>query len=356
MQKNNINKNNNDKSKKFNKFRKSLKTQKLYIDRNLIRNLEKNDTEESNYKNLNKDSCININYENYESDNNNNEEDNKEQNYFKKNNNSKLITKILDLNNDEYNNQKNKYEEEINRLKQEISNLENDNDILSNQLKEEEKLNEELTIMKNEKEENDNSILIEIAECLQVNSFDEILPKLTEMINYLTKYNNDKSSKIKEDLISKLKSLYIITNNSKERKENITIQDLWRWIRQLVEEVEELSIEKEKKENYNRNNYEIYKNFCRELIKEFELNSFDELKFFINDLMTKNDINKKRVEKLKKVLMNSNEKEESFTSNNYNGEEKEYYNPMKHNNNKENKSINTNKKFNRNYFNDNDDY
>ena len=356
VQKNNINKNNNDKSKKFNKFRKSLKTQKLYIDRNLIRNLEKNDTEESNYKNLNKDSCININYENYESDNNNNEEDNKEQNYFKKNNNSKLITKILDLNNDEYNNQKNKYEEEINRLKQEISNLENDNDILSNQLKEEEKLNEELTIMKNEKEENDNSILIEIAECLQVNSFDEILPKLTEMINYLTKYNNDKSSKIKEDLISKLKSLYIITNNSKERKENITIQDLWRWIRQLVEEVEELSIEKEKKENYNRNNYEIYKNFCRELIKEFELNSFDELKFFINDLMTKNDINKKRVEKLKKVLMNSNEKEASFTSNNYNGEEKEYYNPMKHNNNKENKSINTNKKFNRNYFNDNDDY
>ncbi len=272
------------------------------------------------------------------------------------NNNKVLRSNILNKNNNDYNNSINKYQNEINKLKKEIENLENSNDILSNQLKEEEKRNEELNIIKNEKEENDNSILIEIAECLQVNSFDEILPKLTEMINYLTKYNNDKSSKIKEDLISKLKSLYIITNNSKERKENITIQDLWRWIRQLVEEVEELSIEKEKKENYNRNNYEIYKNFCRELIKEFELNSFDELKFFINDLMTKNDINKKRVEKLKKVLMNSNEKEESFTSNNYNGEEKEYYNPMKHNNNKENKSINTNKKFNRNYFNDNDDY
>ena len=59
----------------------------------------------------------------------------------------------MDLNNDEYNNQKNKYEEEINRLKQEISNLENDNDILSNQLKEEEKLNEELINFLNTEEE-----------------------------------------------------------------------------------------------------------------------------------------------------------------------------------------------------------
>jgi len=288
--------------------------------------------------------------------------------HFKKNNNKKLMTKILDLNKNEYDEPKIQYEDEINRLKQEIANLENDNDFLSNQLIEEEKKNEELLAIKNEKEENDNSILSEISHCLQVNSFDEILPKLTEMINYLTKYNNDKASKIKEDTISKLKSLYIITNDSKEKKENISIQDLWRWIKQLIEEVNELSIEKEKcEEIYNRNNNDIYKIFCEKLIREFGLNSFDELKFFINDLMAKNDLNKKRVEKLRKVLMNndnhSNDKEESFSISNsknnynYNGNN-EYESNIRLNNDNNNykkfkgKKVNNslNKKFESQYF------
>ena len=59
------------------------------------------------------------------------------------------------------------------------------NDILSNQLVEEERKNEELHQLKNEKEENDNSILKDISHCLQVSSFEEILPKLNEIINYL---------------------------------------------------------------------------------------------------------------------------------------------------------------------------
>ena len=298
----------------------------------------------------------NSNEKNNNSDYNELENDKKENNYLNnhfekvvpnisKNNNKKFTTKILSTNNREYDDPKNQYEEEINRLKQEIENLENDNEFLSNQLIEEEKKNEELHMIKNEKEENDNSILLDISHCLQVNSFDEILPKLTEMINYLTKYNNDKSAKIKEDTISKLKSLYIITNDSKEKKENISIQDLWRWIKQLIEEVDELSIEKERYEKiYNRNNNDIYKIFCEKLIREFGLNSFDELKFFINDLMTKNDLNKKRVENLRKVLMmnndnnNNNDKEESLSNsdiNNYNyNEENEY------GNNKNNMRIN----------------
>ena len=230
-------------------------------------------------------------------------------------NSSKLYRQKMFNDKNDYNSSINKYQSEINKLKKEIESLENSNDILSNQLKEEEKRNEELNIIKNEKEENDNSILLDISHCLQVNSFDEILPKLTEMINYLNKYNNEESSKIKEDLISKLKSLYIATTDSKESKDNISIQDLWRWIKQLINNVKQLSIEKEKNEEmYKKNNYEIYKKYCDKLIKEFGLNSFDELKFFINDLLTKNDINKKRVEKLRKVLMNNNEKEESSSS------------------------------------------
>ena len=262
------------------------------------------------------------------------------------------MKKILNLNNNINDVQKNQYEEEIARLKQEISNLENDNDILSTQLIEEERKNEELHQLKNEKEESDNSILSDISHCLQVNSFEEILPKLTEMINYLTNYNNDKKSKMKEDIISKLKSLYIITNDSKEKKDNISIQDLWRWIKQLIEEVDELSLEKEKyEEMYNKNSNDVYKNFCEKLIKEFGLNSFDELKFFINDLMTKNDLNKKIIEKLRKVLMNNNNdsdnKEESFNINNINNNN--YY--MKEDNDYDNDYMNNNIRINNNNYN-----
>ena len=189
------------------------------------------------------------------------------------------------------------------------------------------------------------------------------------MINYLTNYNTDKNSKMKEDIISKLKSLYIITTDSKEKKDNISIQDLWRWIKQLIEEVDELSLEKEKyEEMYNKNNNDIYKNFCEKLIKEFGLNSFDELKFFINDLMTKNDLNKKRVEKLRKVLMNNNNdtesKEESFNINNNNyyiKEQNDYNDDYINNNIRMNNNYNymkyqENDKYNQNYLYNNDQY
>ena len=253
-------------------------------------------------------------------------------------------------------------DDEFKNNNKEIENLEKENDLLSNQLIDEEKKNEELLLIKKEKEGNYNSILSDISNCLQVNSYDDIIPKLTEMINYLTKYNNNKSSKKKEDIISKLKSLYIITNNSKEEKDNISIQDLWRWIKNLIEEVNELSLKKEKyEEMYNRDENDLYKNFCDKLINEFGLNSFDELKFFISDLMEKNDINKKRVEKLRKVLMNNNINEElsSGINKKYNyKEEDKFSNNSKINKDNINfkicKGINRdnslNNKYNENYF------
>ena len=327
----------------INKKKKNEQYDMIYSNNN---DEEIKDNSEENNCNSKNDDYNDNNYENKVSENN-------FKSFFKKsNNNKKFMTKILNLNNNINDVQKNQYEEEIARLKQEISNLENDNDILSTQLIEEERKNEELHQLKNEKEESDNSILSDISHCLQVSSFEEILPKLTEMINYLTNYNNDKKSKMKEDIISKLKSLYIITNDSKEKKDNISIQDLWRWIKQLIEEVDELSLEKEKyEEMYNKNSNDVYKNFCEKLIKEFGLNSFDELKFFINDLMTKNDLNKKRVEKLRKVLMNNNNdsdnKEESFNINNNNNNN--YY--MKEDNDYDNDYMNNNIRINNNNYN-----
>ena len=327
----------------INKKKKNEQYDMIYSNNN---DEEIKDNSEENNCNSKNDDYNDNNYENKVSENN-------FKSFFKKsNNNKKFMTKILNLNNNINDVQKNQYEEEIARLKQEISNLENDNDILSTQLIEEERKNEELHQLKNEKEESDNSILSDISHCLQVSSFEEILPKLTEMINYLTNYNNDKKSKMKEDIISKLKSLYIITNDSKEIKDNISIQDLWRWIKQLIEEVDELSLEKEKyEEMYDKNSNDVYKNFCEKLIKEFGLNSFDELKFFINDLMTKNDLNKKRVEKLRKVLMNNNNdsdnKEESFNINNINNNN--YY--MKEDNDYDNDYMNNNIRINNNNYN-----
>ena len=328
----------------INKKKKNEQYDMIYSNNN---DEEIKDNSEENNCNSKNDDYNDNNYENKVSENN-------FKSFFKKsNNNKKFMTKILNLNNNINDVQKNQYEEEIARLKQEISNLENDNDILSTQLIEEERKNEELHQLKNEKEESDNSILSDISHCLQVSSFEEILPKLTEMINYLTNYNNDKKSKMKEDIISKLKSLYIITNDSKEKKDNISIQDLWRWIKQLIEEVNELSLEKEKyEEMYNKNSNDVYKNFCEKLIKEFGLNSFDELKFFINDLMTKNDLNKKRVEKLRKVLMNNNNdsdnKEESFNINNINNNNNYY---MKEDNDYDNDYMNNNIIINNNNYN-----
>ena len=328
----------------INKKKKNEQYDMIYSNNN---DEEIKDNSEENNCNSKNDDYNDNNYENKVSENN-------FKSFFKKsNNNKKFMTKILNLNNNINDVQKNQYEEEIARLKQEISNLENDNDILSTQLIEEERKNEELHQLKNEKEESDNSILSDISHCLQVSSFEEILPKLTEMINYLTNYNNDKKSKMKEDIISKLKSLYIITNDSKEKKDNISIQDLWRWIKQLIEEVDELSLEKEKYEEiYNKNSNDMYKNFCEKLIKEFGLNSFDELKFFINDLMTKNDLNKKRVEKLRKVLMNNNNdsdnKEESFNINNINNNNNYY---MKEDNDYDNDYMNNNIRINNNNYN-----
>ena len=354
----------NNKEELFKKYETINNKEKYNINTNIINpNIDLNNKimniDDDNYliqkNNKIKNNIINSNENSNEIDsmNDNNDDNIDNLDYVINKNNSKIFRSKV-LNNNEYNNSINKYKNEINKLKKEIQNLENSNDILSNQLKEEEKRNEELNIIKNEKEENDNSILMDISHCLQVDSFDEIIPKLTEMINYLNKYNNEENAKIKEDLISKLKSLYIATTDYKDSKDNISIQDLWRWIKQLINNVKQLSIEKEKNEEiYKKNNYEIYKKYCEKLIKEFGLNSFDELKFFINDLLTKNNINKKRVEKLRKVLMNNNEKEDYSSSGYFNNEDNEndYENNMINANDGINGNNNnaTNKKYNFKY-------
>jgi hypothetical protein len=191
------------------------------------------------------------------------------------------------------------YLREIDRLKKEIDDLKKTNEILGSQLKEEQRKNEQLFSIQKAKDENENSILAEISHCLQVSSFEEILPKLNEIINYLNnnvnsnalKNNNqDGNKKIRDELISKLQGLYLSLTGSNEKKEEVTIKILWRWIKHLINTVKQLALEKEKNIAYYENVQESdeCKEFCEELISELNLQSLAELKILINNLLNQN--------------------------------------------------------------------
>ena len=193
------------------------------------------------------------------------------------------------------------YLSEIDKLKKEISNLRKNNEYLNNQLKEEQKKNEQLFSIQKAKDEGENSILSEISHCLQVSSYEEILPKLNEIINYLNnnvnnpnKNNNqDSNNKIRDELISKLQNLYLSLTGSNEKKEEITIKILWRWIKHLINTVKQLALEKEKNIEMMQNNQEIdeCREYCEELITEFNLQTLDELKMFIDNLLKQSNLN-----------------------------------------------------------------
>ena len=192
------------------------------------------------------------------------------------------------------------YLAEIDRLKKEINDLKKNNEILNSQLIEEQRKNEQLFSIQKAKDENENSILGEIAHCLQVASFDEILPKLNEIINYLnnnvnsnnTKNKNQEgNNKIRDELISKLQNLYLSLTGSDEKKEEVTIKILWRWIKHLINTVKQLALEKEKNLELYQNINEIdeCKEFCEDLMSGLNLQSLDELKMVINNLLNQNN-------------------------------------------------------------------
>ena len=207
---------------------------------------------------------------------------------------------ILNMNQPQNQGNNELYMAEIDRLKQEINDLKKNNEILGAQLKEEQRKNEQLFSIQKAKDENENSILAEIAHCLQVDSFDEILPKLNEIINYLNNNvnsnntknrNQDGNNKIRDELISKLQNLYLSLTDSDEKKEEVTIKILWRWIKHLVNTVKQLALEKEKNMELYQNIQEIdeCKEFCEELMSGLNLQSLDELKMLINNLLNQNN-------------------------------------------------------------------
>jgi len=103
--------------------------------------------------------------------------------------------------------------------------------------------------------------------------------------------NQDGNNKIRDELISKLQNLYLSLTGSDEKKEEVTIKILWRWIKHLINTVKQLALEKEKNIEINQNNQDIdeCKEFCEDLISELNLQNLDELKMLIGNLLNQNN-------------------------------------------------------------------
>ena len=106
-------------------------------------------------------------------------------------------------------------------------------------------------------------------------------------------------------MIKNIENLY--RNLTNDKKENIELKILWRWVKHLINNIKKLLNEKEQNEQIYKELLinDIYKNFCVELIDEYNLNNINELKEFIFDLLERNDENRKRELKLKNILFDS---------------------------------------------------
>ena len=228
--------------------------------------------------------------------------------YSRNNNNISSNNIIQDYNN--INNSNNNYFYnnntllDIEKLKQEISELEKLNIQLMDQLNEEQTKNNNLqNLEKDQNNEGTNNALEEIRKMLQVNTVDDIVPKLQEMQNYICRTKTNDSKK-KSEFIFRIKELYLNLTESHENIEDIPITILWRWIKHLIHTVKQLAIEKENN-IMHQNNEENYKEYCMDLIHEFGLNDLDELKKFIDDLLLRNNLNIKKMQQLKNFLLNN---------------------------------------------------
>ena len=283
---------------KYNSFSNMLKVKKMISSPVLDSNIKKN-IKEKHYNQISKN-FIDMNKDSDSYENMNNDIKGK-------------------INNKNYSNIVSKEDEmlnyEIEKLKKEIVAMQANNNILLNKLNEEKNKNSSLIAFnKNENFPSDEelqNILTDMASYLQVNSFEDIVPKLKEMIQYLNVnlYEKNDKNNIRNEFISKLKELYLTLNDKKDKNDTITIKVLWRWIKHLINSYKSLLIEKEKKDEILKNmekKESYYKECCEELMNKYNMKNLEQLNKFIEELIKKNNMNKRRVEQLKKILVDDN--------------------------------------------------
>ena len=192
----------------------------------------------------------------------------------------------------------------IKKIQQEINSIKEQNDSLLKNLKKEKEKN---IFLNNSLKENDiENTLLEISKYIEVSNYDDIPQKLLEMINYLKSLNDNNEKGANKEFISNLKKIYIKENNLNDKNNNnINMKILWRWIKYLISNNNK--IKNEIKQNANilqnieiKNNF--YKQSCDEIINTYGINNINKFDEFIHALISKNNISRKRMIQLKKML------------------------------------------------------
>ena len=126
-----------------------------------------------------------------------------------------------------------------------------------------------------------------------------------EKINQIYMICEDLS--LKEEFINGLKTLYILKNQSNEiiHNEELNVKKLWRWLKDIIENIRTTNDENDNFKiglEHLKQEKDIFKNFCLDLMSQLKIQNIDQLKNYINSLIMKRNLEKKRISKLKKVL------------------------------------------------------
>ena len=172
-----------------------------------------------------------------------------------------------------------KYQKEISKLKYKMQSLENESEKIKQHLDEQIRKKETIILKQQEQEENEQKIINEIISILEISSPNQIIPRVQLMLDQI----NKPESNLSYELINKIKDLYIRLSETTEKKEEIDVQIIWRWVKHLITTLNSLNQEQQKNiqilNELKRN--DKYKNYFEQIIKEYNLKNVDELKSFI---------------------------------------------------------------------------
>ena len=195
---------------------------------------------------------------------------------------------------------------QIQKIQKEIDIIKGENNSLLNKLKTEKEKNTALNNLISEK--CSENFLLEISKYFEVENYEDIPYKLNEMTKFLLLNNNNKENSAKNAFISNLKEIYRKENNIKDIKDNnsdINMKILWRWIKYLINKNKKIKNEINKNASL-LNNIEVknnfYKNTCEEIMNIYDIKNINQFEEFIHSLINKKNINKKRMDQLKKML------------------------------------------------------
>ena len=220
--------------------------------------------------------------------------------------------KAFEMNNEEKNNNTIDNDDiilnyKINKIQEEINSIKEKNESLLKNLSNEQERNIQLKSSSKDIEK----ILMEISKYFEVKNSEEIPAKLSEMINFLSDFNNINENEARNDFIINLKELYKKNNNIQDKKEAINMKTLWRWIKYLLNSNKKIKNEIDKNtillQNIEKKNI-FYKNNCEEIMNIYELKNISQLDEFIKRLINKSNVYRKRIEQLKKMLSEDNNK------------------------------------------------